>query len=155
MSIQNFVFLSESDLPEVEALNSCLKSEAVPLVLPAEWSLSSEDLVLVKGDSEGRPCVFDYALAAYQDKDWSWSASDAPLFEGVAWVAMFNCNSNAQEILALMGASCVLANETQGLLYAPMFSDDLLAHHQAMPLLKAHMPSILGQFSGPSKLRSL
>ncbi|WP_154222827.1 hypothetical protein [Marinicella rhabdoformis] len=153
MSIQNFVFLRDKQLLSGANLESALNQHELALSLPDSFDLTSETLLRVDAEFETLPCVFDYALADYQHKDWSWSDEDEARFDGCEAVAMFNCFSNAQEIMALMITSCVLAKQARGLLYAPVFHDGLLASHEALDLLFKHFDDIKSQFNGVSKLR--
>lgn len=153
MSIQNFVFLNEKQLLSGLDLEGALKQHELALSLPDSFDLSSETLLRVDTKFETLPCVFDYALADYQHKDWSWSDEDTEQFADCEAVAMFNCFSNAQEIMALMMTSCVLAAQVQGLLYAPVFHDGLIESHETMDLLHKHYDDIKSQFNGVSKLR--
>ena len=153
MSIQNFVFLKGKQLLSGANLEGALNEHELALILPDSFDLASEALLRVDAEFETLPCVFDYALADYQHKDWSWSDEDAEQFADCEAVAMFNCFSNAQEIMALMVTSCVLAQHIDGLLYAPVFHDGLIESHEAMDLLRKHYNDIKSQFNGVSKLR--
>ena len=153
MSIQNFVFLKDKQLLSEADLEGALKQNELALSLPGSFDLTSETLLRVDAEFEALSCVFDYALADYQHKDWSWSDEDAERFADCEAVAMFNCFSNAQEIMALMVTSCVLAQHVNGLLYAPVFHDGLIESHEAMGLMHKHYDDIKSQFNGVSKLR--
>lgn len=154
MGVQNFVFIPKQSWPAVEEMNALLNRAGVPLQLPDDWLLSQEQLQQVNASSGGAVCVFDYAQAKYQAKDWDWASADAARFETMDYVGMFNAHSNAQEILGLMAASCAMTQLSKGVLFTPAFHDAVLSHDQAMPLLLTHLPSILEQFKGTSQLRS-
>lgn len=153
MSIQNFVFLKDKDGLELQHLIEAISQQKLMLKLPADFNLSSEVLLKVEAEFKALPCVFDYAMADYHHKDWSWADEDVAWFEDCQAVAMFNCYSNAQEIMALMVSSCVLAHHTGGLLYAPVFHDGLITGDEALGLLNKHHDDIKAQFNGVSKLR--
>ena len=154
MSMQTFVFYKKHKQPTLEQLQAEITASGFDYQLPKSFELDITEPNFTAGVFESLESGFDYLQDEYDNEDWEWDENDIKILNCPEVLSVFNTYSNAQEIVAMLIVSSVLAKITDGVMLSDFFEDELIRSENCVEFAKSAVENSRDQFSGPSKMRA-